>query len=216
MKEPNIIKVYIDESGSIHLNNKFQYFVIGGYHTEKKHDLLLKNNFKRTLEQSNVQQESNNEVKASSMSIELQKNCYQNLLSSKMFYPSALIFDKHQMEIKIKDCNTFHHYAIQQYLDLCILQFLNDENEYRIDLQIDKISLKNYDTLSNHLNVYYVFKKNIIFNVYYYDSRDETGIQIADLVVNNIYCFYRKYEKPISTFEFIKFGLFLEWKKYNE
>lgn len=191
------IFVYLDESGSIHKNSSTKYFAVGGYFS------LEKDNFKviSKYEEINLDYKKcknislDKEIKGRSMPDLLKKKFFLELQSIESFYGVAKIFDKSKMRKSILLSNIFYNYAVRLIFDDCIIPLLSLRNvkeriEFIISLDNRNLAVRDLNNLEEYLNMEYS-KNNFLFKVTYYDSKDNFGVQVADLVVNTFYNYYK-------------------------
>ena len=102
------------------------------------------------------------------------------------------------MPINIYDSNVFYIFAVYKLLNECILPILN--KQYGNEKLSFIIAAEDRNIASSNLKDLEKFLKTIFclegydFNVTYYDSSTNYGIQLADLIVNTLYNKYRDFE----------------------
>ena len=145
---------------------------------------------------------------------------FKEVQKFKNFYGCAKIFVKDRMKKEILHSNIFFNYAVKLIINDCILPLLKNskEQEFEFFLHIDNrnVGVGNLKNLENYLNTEFcMFAYN--FSVKYYDSRSSYGIQLADLIVNTFYNYYKDKKLIRELLPFIKnnkFKISLFPKKY--
>lgn len=213
------VYVYIDESGSIHKNSKTKYFAVGGYITYeedknriiskyKRNNLEIKNNHNYSLDR---------EVKSFDMQVDEKINIFNDVTNIESFCGFSIIFNKKQMKKEIVESNIFFNYAVRLIFFDCIFPLLEEDNiEFKVSVDNRNIKVGNLKNLEDYLNTEFCLK-NASFNVTYYDSKTNYGIQLADLIVNTFYNYYKDItivEKIFKTLNYNKFRVTL-FPKYK-
>ena len=188
--------VYLDESGSIHKNSRTKYFAVGGYFclvedrnkvisTYRRNNKIIKNNRHFDLEK---------EIKSFDMNEEEKKKILMDIQNIKTFCGCAKIFDKLSMKKDITQSNIFFNYAVKLLVHDCILPVLEFDlyKDICFVLSVDNRNVRVGDlkNLENYLKTEFCVYE-FDFQVTYYDSRTNYGIQLADLIVNTFYNFYK-------------------------
>lgn len=213
------IYVYLDESGSIHKNSKTRYFAVGGYFTFKEDRLKIISNYKRInleLKRSkNISLE--NEIKSYDMSQKEKIKIFSTIQKIKTFKGCIKVFDKKIMRKEIVESNIFFNYAVKLLLQDCIIKELTkkkikDNLEFIISIDNRNIKVGELRDLETYLNTEFCLD-NYIFKVKYFDSKTNFGIQLADLIVNTFYNYYKdrrivRYVIPILKREKYNLSLF--------
>lgn len=191
------IYLYIDESGSIHKNSNTRYFAVGGYFVlqEDKNKVISRYKKKNLLVKRKRNIELKEEIKSFNYLDEEKIEIFDAIQDIDTFVGCVKIFDKTKMYKDITDCNLFYNYAVYILFKDCVLPFVSQNYE---DEQIDFIiSADNRNTsvgdkmdLEKYLKTTFCLK-NYNFDLTYYDSKTNYGIQLADLIVNT---FYNKYK----------------------
>ena len=194
------IYVYIDESGSIHKNSSTRYFAVGGYFTFEKDKLKIISKFKRNnLNLKKIKKlDKDAEIKSYNMTEKEKINIFNKIQDIETFHGCVKVFDKKFMKKEIVDSNIFFNYAVKVLITDCIIPVLNlqeihDEIEFIISIDNRNIRVGELNNLETYLKTEFC-TYNDEFNITYYDSKTDYGIQLADLTVNT---FYNKY-KDIS------------------
>lgn len=188
------IYVYLDESGSIHKNSNTKYFAVGGYtifcDNKNKITSTYKKLNKKMKDSRNIS--LNKEIKSYHMLDEEKINIFQNIQDIDTFYGCAKVFEKNAMKKEIIESNIFFNYAVKLLFQDCILPKIIKYNDLLFILSIDNRNIKVGDlkNLENYLKTEFCLE-NIDFKVTYYDSATNYGIQLADLIVNTFYNFYK-------------------------
>ncbi len=194
------IFVYLDESGSIHKNSKTRYFAVGGYFSfwEDKNKIvsLYKKINKEIKEKRNIP--LNVEIKSYDMKDSEKKKIFNNIQEIDSFYGCVKIFDKKTMKKEIVESNIFFNYAVKLIFKDCILPLLNlnqisDDIEFIVSIDNRNIRVGNLNNLETYLKTEFCLE-NFDFKITYYDSSINYGIQLADLIVNTFYNFYKDKE----------------------
>lgn len=217
------IFVYLDESGSIHKNSSTKYFAVGGYFTFEKDKNDIISRYKNIILKYKYEHNINEfkEVKGRDMPIYLKKELLLNLQSIDSFYGITKIFDKSNMRKNILNSNVFFNYAVRLIFDDCILPLLDLKNineNMEFIVKIDNRNLKFSDifNLEEYLNIEYA-KYNYLFKVTYCDSKSTYSIQIADLIVNTFYNYFKMSESIFPVYKLLilkkfRVSLFPGWK----
>lgn len=191
------INVYLDESGSIHKNSKTAYFAIGGYvitnaYKQKVIAHYRKINKKiKDLNHLPLEQE----IKAIQMTNDEKINFLTSVQDIPTFFGCAKIFVKHKMAKEIVGPNIFFNYAVKILFLDCIIPTLKKKKLTEPILFILSVDNRNIrvgdlNNLENYLNTEFCLE-NYHFQITYYDSKTNYGIQLADLIVNTFYNFYK-------------------------
>lgn len=216
------IFVYLDESGLIHKNSKTKYFAVGGYFTFLNDKVKIVAKYKKInfLIKKKKDIALDTEIKSYNMSTDEKIEIFKEVQKFKNFYGCAKIFAKDRMKKEILHSNIFFNYAVKLIINDCILPLLKNskEQEFEFFLHIDNrnVGVGNLKNLENYLNTEFcMFAYN--FSVKYYDSRSSYGIQLADLIVNTFYNYYKDKKLIRELLPFIKnnkFKISLFPKKY--
>ena len=216
--------VYLDESGSIHKNSKTRYFAVGGYFTFFFFINKILSTYKRINKtiKDNRNIDLNKEIKSYDMLDEEKIMMFQNIQKIKNFYGCVKIFDKYLMNKQIVEANIFFNYAVKLIFLDCILKYIKNIKEpleFIISIDNRNIKVGKLNGLEDYLNTEFCLD-NYLFKVTYYDSASNFGIQLADLVVNTFYNFYKKYEivkkvMPIINYKYFNVSLFPNIKISN-
>ncbi len=212
------IYVYLDESGSIHKNSNTRYFAIAGYFTFKssknKITSLYKKIDKETKDLRNM--DLKKELKSRNMKENEKIKFIKNIQNIENFYGIAKVFDKSLMRKEIVESNIFFNYAVKVLLKDTLIPLLNLQKVSNITfiLSIDNRNLRVGDlrNLENYLNMEFC-KYKFRFSVTYYDSATNFGVQLADLIVNTFYMYFKdktiiKNVIPIINFKKFRVSLF--------
>ena len=191
------IYVYIDESGSIHKNSKTKYFAVGGYFTFEKDKLKIKAKYKQeNLKLKKLKKLSfDTEIKSFDMSEEEKINILNKIQDIDTFHGCVKVFDKSLMRKEIVDSNIFFNYAVKVLIIDCIipilnLQEINESIEFIISIDNRNIRVGELNNLETYLKTEFCIY-NDDFKITYYDSKTNYGIQLADLIVNTYYNYYK-------------------------
>ena len=189
------IYVYLDESGSIHKNCKTNYFAVGGYfvleHDKTKVTAKYKKINKEIKEKRKI--ELAKEIKSYNMNEEEKIDIFNKIQDINSFYGCAKVFNKSLMKKEIIESNIFFNYAVKLLFQDCILPILNLKKEiieFIISIDNRGIKVKELKDLENYLKTEFCMD-NLDFQITYYDSAYNYGIQMADLIVNTFYNAYK-------------------------
>lgn len=190
------IFVYLDESGSIHKNSKTKYFAVGGYYTYEEDKLKIISKYKKFNHRLKIKRNINlnKEIKSYDMHQYEKIEIFNKVQAINGFYGCVKVFDKERMKKEIIKSNIFFNYAVKLLFIDCILSNLkiNKEITYEFYLNIDNrnVGVGNLKNLENYLKTEFCMY-NFAFDVKYFDSRTNYGIQLADLIVNTFYNLYK-------------------------
>ena len=186
--------IYLDESGSIHKNSKTRYFAIGGYFTFEKEKLKIISKYKKfNYELKKIKNINfNKEIKSYDMSENDKINIFEKIQKIDTFNGCVKIFDKFKMKKEINNSNIFFNYGVKLLIQDCIISNLNsiDNLEFYLNIDNRNVGVGNLKNLENYLKTEFCLH-NYNFFVTYYDSRTNYGIQLADLIVNTSYNYYK-------------------------
>ena len=178
------------KAGSIHKNSKTRYFAVGGYFSYEQDRIKIKSKYKK--ENLKLKKEKNlsldTEIKSYDMTEEEKIKVFNKIQDIETFHGCVKVFDKKYMKKEIVDSNIFFNYAVKVLIQDCILPELNlQENDEPIEFII---SIDNRNIRVGELNNLETYLKTE-FCIYYYDSKTNYGIQLADLTVNTFYNSYK-------------------------
>ena len=194
MGEKMKVYIYLDESGSIHKNSKTPFFAVGGYMISEKERLKVLSIYRKLnyLMKRKRNLLLNSEIKAIDM-VEYEKiDILESVQKLKSFYGVGKVFNKKLMKKEIYETNIFFNYAIKVLFNDIILPKYKRFKKLLFIISIDNRNIRvgELDNLENYLKTEYCFY-NYEFNVTYYDSKTNFGIQLADLLVNTFYNYYK-------------------------
>lgn len=204
------VYVYIDESGSIHKNSKTKYFAVGGYITYEEDKNKIISKYKRNnLEiKKSHSYKLDREVKSFDMNIDEKIKIFTDIANIKTFCGFAIVFNKEQMKKEIVESNIFFNYAVRLIFQDCIFPILEDYNiDFKVSVDNRNIKVGNLKNLEDYLNTEFCLK-NVSFNVTYYDSKTNFGIQLADLIVNTFYNYYKDIKIVDKIFNYLNYNKF--------
>lgn len=182
--------IFLDESGNIHKNSHTRYFAVGGFFSELKDKNKITSLYKKL--NLNVKKKHNYdlnmEVKSFNYKVEEKCMIIKNVQKIETFCGCAIIFDKEHMHKEIISSNIFFNYAVKLLINDCILPLIKYEKNISFILSIDNRNLRVGDlkNLCEYLKTEFCLY-NYTFQVNYYDSKYNYGIQLADLIVNTFY-----------------------------
>ncbi|MBR4231084.1 MAG: DUF3800 domain-containing protein [Bacilli bacterium] len=186
--------IYLDESGSIHKNSKSPFFAVGGYLVSEKDRLKIISTYKRInlLMKKNRNLLLSCEIKATDMLESEKIDIIESVQKIKSFYSVGKVFNKKKMKKEIYETNIFFNYAIKVlFNDVIIPKFKRFKKlEFIISIDNRNIRVGELNNLENYLKTEFCFY-DYDFSVTYYDSKTNFGIQLADLLVNTFYNYYK-------------------------
>lgn len=208
--------LYIDESGSIHINSKTRYFAVGGYFVLEKD----KNKVTSLYKQINLKIKRKRfinkfaEIKSFDFLDEEKIEIISKIQEIDSFMGCVKVFDKEKLPKPIYDCSTFYNYAVYMLFIECILPYIMESFGREIELCLI-ISADNRDTGSGNIKDLEKFLKtyfclfNYEFKLTFFDSTNNYGIQLADLIVNTAYNEYKDINIVKNVVSFIKNDKFI-------
>ena len=191
------IYVYLDESGSIHKNSKTKFFAVGGYfifgEDKNKATSLYKKINKNIKDNRNIPLDK--EIKSYDMTDDEKIEIFNNIQNINTFYGCVKIFEKTSMKKEIVESNIFFNYAVKLLFKDCIVPLLNlnqlsDNIEFIVSIDNRNIRVGDLNNLETYLKTEFCLD-NFDFKITYYDSSTNYGIQLADLIVNTFYNYYK-------------------------
>ena len=195
--------VYLDESGSIHKNSNTKYFAVGGYFTIEKYRLKITSLYKKInkLVKDERKIKMDKEIKSYDYLTKEKQLIFSSMENIPGFYGFSKVFDKEKMQKGIVDSNIFYNYAVKLIFSDIIFPLLKNYTDEEIEIKLlcdnRNVRVGDLKNLENYLNTEFCLN-NYLFNVSYYDSKTNFGIQLADLIVNTFYNYYANY-KRVST-----------------
>ena len=120
---------------------------------------------------------------------------FDNIQDINTFYGIAKIFEKPLMKKEIVQSNIFFNYAVKVLFADCIVPLLNlaqlnEDIEFVVSIDNRNIRIGEINNLETYLKTEFCLEK-FDFKITYYDSRTNFGIQLADLIVNTFYNYYK-------------------------
>ena len=192
------IYVYLDESGSIHKNSKTRYFAVGGYFSLEQDKLKIKAKYKKeNLKMKKAKKLSlDTEIKSYNMTEDEKIKIFNKIQDIDTFQGCVKVFDKQAMKKEIVDSNIFFNYAVKVLINDCIIPTLNLPNadnpiEFIISIDNRNIRIGELNNLETYLKTEFCIYDDD-FEITYYDSKTNYGIQLADLIVNTFYNNYKE------------------------
>ena len=183
--------------GSIHKNSKTRYFAVGGYFCFEDDRIKIKSKYKKeNLKLKKVKEiDLDSEIKSYDMTEEEKIQIFNKIQDIETFHGCVKVFDKKYMRKEIVDSNIFFNYAVKVLIQDCILPVLNlQENdepiEFIINIDNRNIRVGELNNLETYLKTEFCIY-NDDFEITYYDSKTNYGIQLADLTVNTFYNLYK-------------------------
>ena len=188
------VYIYLDESGSIHKNSKAPFFTVGGFIINeeqrlkaisiyKKINLMMKRKRKMLLSY---------EIKSLNMTSYEKIEIFKSIEKVSSFKGIAKVFDKSNMKKEIYESNIFFNYATKLlFKDIILPRYRSIKNiEFMINIDNRNIRVGELNNLENYLKTEFCLL-NHTFKITYYDSKTNFGIQLADLIVNTFYNYYK-------------------------
>lgn len=189
------IYVYLDESGSIHKNSNTKYFAVGGYIASAKDKNKVVSQYKKI--NKNIKDYKNiplnKEIKSYDMTDMEKIEIFNKIQNINSFYGCAKVFEKASMKKEIIESNIFFNYAIKILFKDCIIPLLNQINDnidFIVNVDNRNIRVGDLNNLETYLKTEFCLD-NFDFKITYYDSATNYGIQLADLIVNTFYNYYK-------------------------
>ena len=191
------IYVYLDESGSIHKNSNTKYFAVGGYFVFLKDKNKVTSFYKRI--NKSIKDSRNipldKEIKSYNMINEEKINIFNKIQDIDTFYGCVKIFEKSSMRKEIIESNIFFNYAVKILFKDCIIPLLNlnqinNDIDFIISIDNRNIRVGDLNNLETYLKTEFCLE-NFNFKIIYYDSATNFGVQLADLIVNTFYNYYK-------------------------
>lgn len=183
--------------GSIHKNSKTRYFAVGGYFCFEDDRIKIKSKYKK--ENLKLKKEKkldlDTEIKSYDINEEEKIQIFNKIQDIETFHGCVKVFDKKYMRKEIVDSNIFFNYAVKVLIQDCILPVLNlQENdepiEFIISIDNRNIRVGELNNLETYLKTEFCIYDDD-FEITYYDSKTNYGIQLADLTVNTFYNSYK-------------------------
>ena len=191
------IYVYLDESGSIHKNSKTKFFGVGGYFTFKEDKNKVTSIYKKINKEIKDSKKIplDKEIKSYDMTDEEKIKIFSRIQDIDSFYGCVKIFEKNAMKKEIVESNIFFNYAVKLVFKDCIIPLLDFNQiqegiEFIVSIDNRNIRVGELNNLETYLKTEFCIE-NFDFNITYYDSSSNYGIQMADLVVNTFYNYYK-------------------------
>ncbi len=191
------IYVYLDESGSIHKNSNTKFFAVGGYFIFKEDKNKATSIYKRINKEikntRNIRMDK--EIKSYDM-LDIEKiKIFNEVQDVETFYGIAKVFEKTLMKKEIVHSNIFFNYAVKVLFSDCIVPLLNlvqinESIEFIVSIDNRNIRVGEINNLETYLKTEFCLER-FDFKITYYDSKTNFGIQLADLVVNTFYNYYK-------------------------
>lgn len=183
--------------GSIHKNSKTRYFAVGGYFCFEEDKIKIKSKYKKEnfkLKKAK-KLDLDVEIKSYDMTEEEKIQIFSKIQDIETFHGCVKVFDKKYMRKERVDSNIFFNYAVKVLIQDCILPVLNlQENdepiEFIINIDNRNIRVGELNNLETYLKTEFCIY-NDDFEITYYDSKTNYGIQLADLTVNTFYNSYK-------------------------
>ena len=111
------------------------------------------------------------------------------------FYGCVKIFEKASMKKEIIESNIFFNYAVKILFKDCIIPLLNlnqinGDIDFMVSIDNRNIRIGDLNNLETYLKTEFCLE-NFNFKITYYDSATNFGVQLADLIVNTFYNYYK-------------------------
>ena len=135
------------------------------------------------------------EVKSYDMTEKEKVDIFNQIQDIDTFYGCVKVFEKGAMRKEIVESNIFFNYAVKLLFKDCIVPLLNlnqiqDNIEFIVSVDNRNIRIGDLNNLETYLKTEFCLD-NFDFKITYYDSATNYGIQLADLVVNTFYNYYK-------------------------
>ena len=132
------------------------------------------------------------EIKATDMIESEKMDIIERVQKIKSFYAVGKVFNKRAMKKEIYETNIFFNYAIKVlFNDVIIPRFKRFKRiDFVIGIDNRNIRVGELNNLENYLKTEFCFY-DYNFLITYYDSKTNFGIQLADLIVNTFYNYYK-------------------------
>ena len=183
--------------GSIHKNSKTRYFAVGGYFCFEDDRIKIKSKYKKENLKLNKEKklDLDTEIKSYDITEEEKIQIFNKIQDIETFHGCVKVFDNKYMRKEIVDSNIFFNYAVKVLIQDCILPVLNlQENdepiEFIISIDNRNIRVGELNNLETYLKTEFCIYDDD-FEITYYDSKTNYGIQLADLTVNTFYNSYK-------------------------
>lgn len=183
------IFVYLDESGSIHKNSNTSYFAVGGYMADLKDKNKITSLYKRINKEIKDERHIalDKEIKSYHFKDADKVHIFDEVQKIKSFCGCGIVFEKKSMKKEIVKANIFFNYAVKLLFEDCIIPNLSSDNvEFIVAVDNRNVGVGNLKNLENYLKTEFCLN-GYDFQVTYYDSATNFGIQLADLIVNTYY-----------------------------
>lgn len=120
---------------------------------------------------------------------------FENIQTIPHFYGCSKVFSKEGMKKEIVESNVFFNYAVKVLFQDCILPILplkkfTEPIHFILSVDNRNIRVGDLKNLENYLKTEFCLEK-LNFQVTYYDSTSHYGIQLADLIVNTFYNYFK-------------------------
>ncbi len=186
----------LDESGFLHRNYNERYFVIGGYLT--KNPGLITKMYKDVINliKKNKEISLKQELKASDLSHKERKKVLKSMEENDSTYVFIVIDKNHVSRDKKKHINLFYNYAVMILIKSLHNQGKIPQEITNLHVLLDNRSIKIGDLngLASYCNTKFHIECDISCNFkthcQYVESHHHSGIQIADLLCNVMWCRY--------------------------
>lgn len=205
------INVYIDESGSIHKNSKTLFFAVGGYFVFNDKKDKVVSFYKKINRDIKISKNIllTKEMKSYDYSISEKINIIEKIQDIDSFCAVSMVFLKEKMNKQIIESNIFFNYAVRLLFQETIIPIVKKKDvviNFIVSVDNRNIRVGDLNNLENYLNTEFC-NDEYYFKVTYYDSKYNYGIQLADLMVNSFYNYFKN-------FDYIK-NVFVKFKKKN-
>ncbi|ASY50140.1 DUF3800 domain-containing protein [Clostridium perfringens] len=210
--------LFIDESGSISLNNGEKYFTIGGYliksDNKNEHKFKMKKIIKKINKNRDIYfnyhalEKELNEVKFSNLSFEGRKFALNELNKLSGTFISIVVDKENCHSLTKCDTNEYYNYLVYQ-----LIKYVFETCNFHGDLDFDELNII-YDDRSmkvkarNNLQAYLIEKLKIQrsirnqfscnFNLKAADSKVNYGVMISDFIAGLSRSLYMKPKNPIN------------------
>lgn len=186
----------LDESGSITTSDttKNRFFIIAGVSSNNKKKV------KRVFRKSKVNYLKHNpglgldiklEIKGSQMPLEFKDYVFNQLITKTDIKFNFLVFDNHNAyeNLRKKPSITFNY-----LMYLKVINLITNYEEIKLDLDNRNKSVKSLKSLEEYLQTKCCIENDKVpdLHVEFFDSENNTMVQIADIFANHLYRIFKQ------------------------
>jgi len=195
------VYVYLDESGCIHKNSNTKYFAVGGYFSFKEDKNRIVSIYKKINKEIKDFRgiALSKEIKSYDMNNYEKIKIFKEIQKIKSFCGFSIIFNKEEMKMSVENSNVFYNYAVKLIFEDCIIPLLDLKNisekiTFIVSADNRNVGVGKLKNLEDYLITEFCLY-GFDFNVTYYQSDYNFGVQLADLIVNTFYNSHKNYYK---------------------